>query len=483
MNYYLGIDCGGTFIKSAIFDVSGNMIACSRENVPVISEKSGYAERDMNDLWAICATVIRKTIEKSKLSSEQIKAIGISAQGKGLFLLDQDNNPLGKAILSSDQRALEIVKGWQKEEIPEKLYPITRQTLWTGHPVSILRWIKEFEPERYQKIGSILMSHDYLRFCLTGELSCEETNISESNLYNMNTGKYDPYLAELFGLEGVISKLPKIISANEVAGYVTKEAAELTGLAMGTVVVGGLFDVVSTALCADLDDETKLNAVLGTWSVVSGITAEIDPHQELPFVYGRHAESGKFIVHEASPTSAGNLEWFVKQWNLDYQEINNSISTLEPATSSVLFVPFLYGSNAGLGMQGGFYGIQSHHTQAHLLQAIYEGVLFSLMHHLDRMLQRFPQAKILRVTGGPAKSNIWLQMLADFTGMRLEIPQVEETGCFGAALMAMQGIEEKNHSFKAKPMKVVEPNPPYFAAYQAKYQRYKQLTNALKAML
>ncbi|MDP9500062.1 carbohydrate kinase [Bisgaard Taxon 45] len=483
MNYYLGIDCGGTFIKAALFDKSGKMFSCVRENVQVISEQAGYAERDMDELWQICAKVIRKTIETSQINATQIKGIGISAQGKGAFLLDQHNNPLGRAILSSDQRALAIVKQWQNQGIPERLYPITRQTLWTGHPVSILRWIKEHEPERYQKIGAVLMSHDYLRFCLTGELYCEETNISESNLYNMNTGNYDAHLATLLGLDGIIDKLPPIIPANQIAGYVTKEAAELTGLTVGTAVVGGLFDVVSTALCANLDDETKLNAVLGTWSVVSGVTANIDQQQTIPFVYGCYAESGKFLVHEASPTSAGNLEWFVKQWHLDYEHINQMIATLEPASSSVLFVPFLYGSNAGLGMQASFYGMQAHHTQAHLLQAIYEGVLFALMNHLERMQKRFPQAKILRVTGGPTKSPIWRQMLADFTGMRLEIPQVEETGCLGAAFMAMQGVNESADIFNGQSMLYVEPNPIYFEAYQTKYQRYKQLTEALKAML
>lgn len=484
MNYYLGIDCGGTFIKAALFNTDGEMLSCVRENVNVISEQAGYAERDMHELWQVCANVIRQTIENSQISPSHIKGVGISAQGKGAFLLDQQNKPLGHAILSSDQRALDIVKQWQKEGIPEKLYPITRQTLWTGHPVSILRWVKDNQPERYQQIGSVLMSHDYLRYCLTGKLFCEETNISESNLYNMVTGQYDPVLADLLGLSGIIDKLPPIIAANQIAGYITPEAAALTGLCVGTAVVGGLFDVVSTALCADLDDETKLNAVLGTWSVVSGITDHIDDSQTLPFVYGRYAQSEKLIIHEASPTSAGNLEWFVKQWHLDYQQINQLVSELEPAASSVLFVPFLYGSNAGLGMQAGFYGLQAHHTQAHLLQAIYEGVLFSLMHHLNRMLQRFPAATLLRVTGGPTKSKIWLQMLADFTGMKLDVPQIEETGCLGAALMAMQGTGESTTDvFQAQTMFSVEPNPIYFTAYQQKYQRYQQLTEALKAMI
>ncbi|QIW16638.1 carbohydrate kinase [Pasteurellaceae bacterium RH1A] len=480
MNYYLGIDCGGTFIKASLFDQAGKMAACVRENVPVISERAGRAERDMSQLWQVCAEVVRKTVAESQIEPSQIVGVGISAQGKGAFLLDKQNQPLGRAILSSDQRSLEIVKQWQAEGIPEKLYPHTRQTLWTGHPVSILRWIKENEPERYAQIGSVLMSHDYLRFCLTGQLHCEETNISESNLYNMNTGQYDPTLAELLGIPEMIDCLPPVIGSNEVAGFITEEAAKLTGLALGTPVVGGLFDVVSTAICAELDDESKLNVVLGTWSVVSGITDHIDPNQSLPFVYGRYAEAGKFIVHEASPTSAGNLEWFTKQWsNLSYDQINKGIAELPPAASSVLFVPFLYGSNAGLGMQAGFYGMQSYHSQFHLLQAIYEGVLFSLMHHLNRMLQRFPKTQVLRVTGGPAKSAVWMQMLADLTGMKLEIPQVEETGCFGAALMAMQKPLENLGQKTA--MQTFEPNPANFAAYQSKYRQYQRLVKALQA--
>lgn len=484
MNYYLGIDCGGTFIKGALFDEMGKMISVVRQNVEVISEQAGYAERDMTQLWNVCAEVIRQVIAKSTLDPNAIKGVGISAQGKGAFLLDKQHQPLGRAILSSDQRSIDIVKQWQEQNIPQQLYPITRQTLWTGHPVSILRWIKEHQPERYAKIGSVLMSHDYLRFCLTGELSCEETNISESNLYNMATGKYDESLATLLGIEDIFDKLPPIISPDHIAGFVTQDAAMKTGLVVGTPVVGGLFDVVSTALCAGLDDETTLNVVLGTWSVVSGITDTIDATKQLPFVYGRYAQQHKYIVHEASPTSSGNLEWFVKQWNLNYDQINQSIATLPAAKSSVFFIPFLYGSNAGLGMKAGFYGMQSYHTQPHLLQAIYEGVLFSLMYHLERMFVRFPQVNVLRITGGPTKSDVWMQMLADLTGMRLEIPATEETGCLGAALMAMQAdnINLSEINILGEQVKHVFPNQANFQNYQDKYQRYKKLVEVLKAL-
>ncbi|WP_256817142.1 FGGY family carbohydrate kinase, partial [Rodentibacter caecimuris] len=191
MDYYLGIDCGGTFIKAILVDSAGNILSSSRQNSPILSEKEGYAERDMTKLWLDCVKVIKTVIAKANISPKQVKSIGISAQGKGVFLLDKEKKPLGNAIISSDQRARDIVKNWEKQHIHHWLYQKTYQPLWAGHPVSILRWLKENNPDLYKNIGTVLMSHDYLRFCLTGKLHCEETNISESNLYNMTAKAYD----------------------------------------------------------------------------------------------------------------------------------------------------------------------------------------------------------------------------------------------------------------------------------------------------
>ena len=198
--------------------------------------------------------------------------------------------------------------------------------------------------------------------------------------------------------------------------------------------------MVSTALCAGLEDEFTLNAVMGTWAVTSGITHGLRDGEAHPYVYGRYVNDGQFIVHEASPTSSGNLEWFTAQWGeISFAEINQAVASLPKAGGDLFFLPFLYGSNAGLEMTSGFYGMQAIHTRAHLLQAIYEGVVFSHMTHLNRMRERFTDVHTLRVTGGPAHSDVWMQMLADVSGLRIELPQVEETGCFGAALAARVG--------------------------------------------
>nr|WP_314417497.1 FGGY-family carbohydrate kinase [uncultured Erwinia sp.] len=487
MSYWLGLDCGGTFIKAGLYDASGREQAVARQNLPVLVPEPGRAERDMYQLWQVAASVIRQVLENGGTDAADVRGMGISAQGKGLFLLDKQGQPLGNGILSSDRRALELVQRWQREGVPQALYPVTRQTLWTGHPVSLLRWVKEHEPERYAAIGSVMMAHDYLRFCLTGERACEETNISESNLYDMQQGDWSPALAEQLDIAEILPALPPIVGSSAVAGHITAAAAAQCGLAEGTPVVGGLFDVVSTALCAGLYDDTRLNAVMGTWSVTSGITDCLSDEVDYPFVYGRYAIDGQYIVHEASPTSAANLEWFCQQWGIDdYAQLNQWVAELPPAASSLLFVPFLYGNNAGANLHASFYGLQAGHQRGHLVQAIYEGVVFSHLTHLNRILKRFPNVSALRLTGGPTRSAEWMQMFADISGLPVEIPQIEESGCLGAALVAMTGTgahPSLQQAQRALDPAIVSywPDAARHALYQKKYARYQKLITALIA--
>ncbi|WP_312951470.1 FGGY-family carbohydrate kinase [Superficieibacter sp.] len=484
--FWLGIDCGGTYLKAGLYDRAGHEHGIARQPLKTLSPQLGYAERDMAALWQHCATTIASLLQKTGIAGDQICGVGISAQGKGLFLLDKDDRPLGHAILSSDRRALDIVRRWQQDGIPETLYPTTRQTLWTGHPASLLRWIKENEPQRYASIGCVMMGHDYLRWCLTGVKGGEESNISESNLYNMNSGGYDPCLTRWLGISEIDHALPPVVGSAEICGEITAQAAALTGLTAGTPVVGGLFDVVSTALCAGLQDEHTLNAVMGTWAVTSGIAHGLRHHEKHPYVYGRYVNDGEYIVHEASPTSSGNLEWLTAQWpDLSFAQINAAVASLPKAGSDLLFLPFLYGSNAGLEMTSGFYGMQAMHSRAHLLQAVFEGVVFSHMTHLNRMRERFNDVRALRVTGGPAHSDVWMQMLADVSGLPLELPQLEETGCFGAALAAQvgTGLHASFHAAQRSltySLRTFTPDPAAQAAYQRKYHRYQILIEALQ---
>lgn len=490
MNYYIGLDSGGTFMKAALFDAKGRQIALSRVSAQVINSQAGWVERELDALWEDAKSAISKLLAQTDIAREQIRGISISAQGKGVYLLDKHKKNLRNGIMSSDSRSLSIVKAWQEQNIPEKIYPITLQTLWTGHPVSILRWLKEHEPDNYKNIGAILMAHDYLRFRFTGECHAELTNISESNLFNAHTGSYDPELLDIFGINEVESALMPVLKSHQIGGYISQSIAKETGLAEGTPVFAGLFDVVSTAICSGINAEAdSLNYVMGTWSVTSGITSEITKANH-NFVYGHYIADHQYIIHEASPTSASNYEWFVdylgQEGKFDHQQNQALVAALPAASTSLYFVPFLYGSNMGLGIKSGFYGLQAHHNKGHIIQAIWEGILFCHNVHLDRMRLRFPNAKSLKITGGPSSSLVWMQMLADLTGLKVELSNVNETGALGAALIAMVGAGEYASIEQAlSKMEITTrslmPNPENFQKYQDKYKKYLKLVSLFKS--
>jgi L-xylulokinase len=487
MPHYLGMDYGGTFLKAGVYDDAGRERGITRRSVAVITRRPGWTEKDMPALWQAASEVIRDVLATSGVPAADVAAVGISSHGKGLYLLDREDRPLGLGILSSDQRAVERVRRWEREGLPAALYPLTLGGLWTGHPVSLLRWMKDEEPDTYRSIGTVLMGHDFLRFCMTGRKGCEVTNICQSNLYNMREGRYDERLAAMFGIPEVMGALPPVVGSTEAAGGVTSKAARETGLKEGTPVVGGLFDVVSSCLCAGIEDERRLNAVMGTWSITTGVTRRLETELGYHFLYGRYPEPGYYFVHEGSPTSAGNLEWFAEQFGkLDYPAMNSAVGALDKAGTDLFFVPFLYGTNAGLGMTAGFYGLSALHTRDHLLQAVYEGVVYCHLVHLDRMRRLFPEVVALRVTGGPARSAVWMQMLADASGLVVEVPQVEETGCLGAAIAASVGAGTFDSTWQAMrafrlPVRTFEPDREAQPRYADKSRRYRNFVSALEA--
>jgi L-xylulokinase len=488
---FLGLDSGGTFIKAAVYDASMKELAVARRGAAILAPRPGWAERDLEELWRDACLVIREAVARAGVAAADIAGVGISAQGKGLYILDKAGRPLERGVVSADQRAMKQVRLWQRNGVPGRLYPLTRQTLWTGHPATLLRWFRDNDPATYSRIGKIQMAHDLLRYRMTGEVACELTNISESNLYNMNSGRYDEALFDLLGIPEALSFMPPIVGSTETAGKITAAAAEATGLAKGTPVAGGLFDVVSTAICAGLADGSKLNAVMGTWSIATGLAEALTDDPEYNYVYGRHPDPGLYIAHDASPTSAANLQWLLDAFpfgqETDFSVLNAQVEALPKATGGVLFLPFITGSNAGLGMKGGLYGLQAAHGRAHVVQAVMEGIVFSLNVHLRRIRRLFPDATALRATGGPARSRPWMRMLADLSGLPVELPTVEETGCTGSALAAATGAGEFASMTEAAGRfsgngGVVQPDASARDAYLEKERRYQRLVAAVRAM-
>lgn len=233
--YVMSIDNGLTTTKAVIFNLDGHEIAAGVVDT-VIENKGDWAEIDMELQWKNTVSVIQAVLAKSGINAAEIIGIGNSGHGAGVYLLDQYGSPVRKAISSMDGRAADIIENWRRNGITN--YSLTYQNMWLGQPVPLLYWLKQNEPANYQKVHTILMAKDWIRYRLTGELNLEYTDASNSGLVNLMAKALDPEIFGPYGVSENYDKLPPLRKSMAIAGFVTKKAALETGLKEQTPVMG-----------------------------------------------------------------------------------------------------------------------------------------------------------------------------------------------------------------------------------------------------
>ncbi|ELU1435617.1 carbohydrate kinase [Providencia rettgeri] len=485
--FFMGVDLGGTVIKAGVYTPEGQEIVVAEHPFPTESPEAGFSERNMDVLWEAACSVIREAIKNSRLNASQISGVSFSSHGKGLYLLDKHGKPVRNGIVSSDSRAQAIVDEWHKNGTADKAYPLSLQQLWASHPVALLRWLKENEPDNYRSTGHVLMVHDYIRYRLTDQIACEETNISGSQLFNQTKSSYDPSLCKLFGIDEVNDKLAPVINSAQLTGTVTHKAAAECGLTEGTPVFGGFFDVVGAALASGVNQKDKLSAVAGTWTISTRVFDEIIP-SDYPYVWSKYCIPGTYFVHEGSPTSASNLAWFTRhffnQRLQDYEVLNHCVAEGATRQNDILFFPWLYGSNYHSNLHGGLLGLSSHHTDADIVYAIYQGIVFSHLLHQDRIVGLDNTTESIRFTGGPTHSPLWMQMFCDASNLPLDVVNIQQSGCQAAALCAAvgtgyySGFDVAISASTAK-MTTYQPNAVGHQQLRDKFARFKSVADAL----
>jgi L-xylulokinase len=225
---------------------------------------------------------------------------------------------------------------------------------------------------------------------------------------------------------------------------VTAGAAAATGLAEGTPVVGGLFDVIASALGSGASAPGEASIIAGTWSINQVIAAKAISDPRVFMVSAFAAD--RFMAIESSATSAANLEWYVRELvergghhDDPFGACNAKVASVTPAPDDPFFHPFLYGSGQGAFMRAGFYGLAGWHTEGHLLRALLEGVAFEHRRHVDVLRAAGLRFDGATLSGGGARSAVWPQMLSDILGIPMTTAACTETGALGAAIAAGVG--------------------------------------------
>jgi L-xylulokinase len=493
--YLLGIDNGGTVVKAAVVASHGRELAVAARKTESLAPSPGWVEFDAEALWQATAAAVRRAIDKAGIPPDKIAAVACTGHGNGVYLVDAEGHPVRNAIFSADARARAYVERWTAEGIDRAVRPKTMQSLWPGQPNALLAWLADHEPSVARRTRWCLMCKDYTRMRLTGEAFAEQTDMSGTSLLDVGTGQYDAGLLDAFGIGAWSEKLPPLRLSSDVCGRVTRSAADATGLAPGTPVAGGLFDIDACALSSALLDENQLGMTFGTWGINQYVSST--PVVDNVFMTSRYCVPGYYLMLEGSATSAANLEWFLAQFfrgeaestleagHDPYAQVNAWVEQTAAAETGLLFLPFLYGSSVGADATGCLVGLSARHDRRHIARAIYEGVVFGHLLHLERLLAVRAMPQTIRASGGAARSDVWMQMAADVFQCPVEVPDGMELGALGAAMCAAVAVGlHADYPAACAAMtrcsRRFTPQADFAKTYAAKYQRFTRLLGALE---
>lgn len=435
MSYLLGIDAGNTVVKAVLFDLDGRMLARAALDGQSRHPQPGHVERDIAELWRNAAVVIRRCLEEAGVSGAEVAAIGTAGHGNGLYLLDTDNQPL-IGIQSIDNRAAELAAD-MRDWVGDAVYPLCLQKPWPAQTATLLAWVKRHRPEIYAKAGTVLLCKDVMTFALTGERVSDYSDMSGCGLLRLPQRGYDRALLGDYGLEDAAHLLPALVESDAVAGHITEQMADASGLTAGTPVAGGFFDVVASMIGSGAHDIGEAAIVAGTWGINQVVRGS-------PLVDDRifHASTwrpDRYIAIESSATSAVNLEWYVREFGdghgpAAFEACNQLVATVTPGVELPLFHPFLFGSATHPDARGGFFGLAGWHGKAEMLYALYEGVAFEHRRHIERLRAAGASFETAALSGGGSRSTVWCQMFADIIGVPVTVAECQETGALGAAI-------------------------------------------------
>ena len=495
-NYVLGIDNGGTVIKAALFDPDGKEIAVASRQTAVLNPRPGYTERDMEELWEQNCACVRQVLADSGVDPAAVAGVGVCGHGKGLYAWGKNGKPAYNGIISTDNRAWQYPEKWKKEGTFDALYPRLCQQIMACQPVSLLAWMKDHERAAYDSIRWVFSVTDYIRFRLSGEAYSEATNISGSGLMNVRDVKIDGDMLEAFGIGEAYAMIPPLRYSADPCGKISGEAARLTGLSEGVRVAGGMFDIDACAVAMSITEPEQFCTITGTWSInefiapapVTGTCIAMNSLYAIP---------GWYLLEESSATGVGNLEWLIRnmfehepvpEGKKIYAWLDEKASSIDPATSDVYFLPFLYGSNRHPLAKAGFVGLTSYHSKYHILRALYEGAAFSAKHHIDKLLSVRSRPQAVRLAGGAANSSLWVRIYADVLELPVEtVSGVRELGALGAAMAAAvsTGLFADYRGAAAAMVRIsapVAPDANLFSVYRKKYETYESVCGALDSV-
>jgi xylulokinase len=471
----VGLDVGTTGVKALAVAEHGEVVGRAEVGYELSTPRPGWAEQNPEDWW-------RATQEALEgLGADEVSGIGLSGQMHGLVALDADEQILRPAILWNDQRTGEQVREIEERIGLERLIAATGNRALTGFTAPKLLWLREHEPAVYERIAHILLPKDYVRLRLCGERAIDVADASGTLLFDVAHRRWSDEVCDALDIDR--GWLPRALESPEVSG----ETGE------GIPVAAGAGDQAAGALGVGVVEAgAPLSVVLGTSGVVFCALPEFAADEEARVHAFCHAVPETWHAMGVMLSAAGSLAWLRSTVapGGDYGELVGEAAGWKPGTEGLTFLPYLAGErtpHADPDARGAFTGLGLRHDRGALVRAVLEGVAYGLRDSLDLIAGLGPLPDRGRVSGGGARSEEWLRIVASVLELPLERTAADEGAAFGAALLGgvaggLWASPREAAEAAVRPTATVEPVADWVQPYRDGRERFRALYPALSAL-
>jgi xylulokinase len=496
-SFVLGIDLGTSGVKVLLrpthLSVEDGETVEATVEYPLSFPHPGWSEQNPEDWWDGTVRAIRAVLDRGNVHGHHIAGLALSGQMHGATLLDEHGAVLRPCILWNDQRSAP-----QCTEILDRV-GLAQLLAWVANPALAgftapkLLWVREHEPDVYSRVSTVFLPKDYINFRLTGERSTEYSDASGTLLFDVAGRRWSDEMLHAFDIP--LRILPDALPSTAVMGRVSAEAANLTGLKIGTPVVAGGADNACAAVGAGIVAPGDVLTSLGTSGTVVAPVAspQVDPGGRLHTFC--HAVPDVWYLMGVVLSAGGSLRWFRDVLAGDvraragaegrdpYDLLMEEAERVPAGSARLIFLPYLTGERTPHGdalARAVFFGLSPAHTRGHLFRSVVEGVTFALADSAAIMRELGMEISTVHVTGGGARSSLWRQILADVFASHVSLAHGSAGPALGAAVLAAVGIG----AFASVPEAVqqlgshdvgLDPRPQFVPLYRSYHALYDSL--------
>ena len=487
--YLLGIDIGTSSCKVALFEPDGTVAATGGSDYPVSYPRRGWAEQDPRDWWEGVCRAVREMIDENGIDPADIAGIGTDGQSWSAIALDREGNVLCPTPIWTDTRSEAVCRETAARLTEEKIFSVCGNPAQPGYTWPKILWYREHRPEVFEKTEKILQSNSYIVYRMTGEITQDLSQGYGLACFDMRKGCWDDEACAELGIPRKF--LPDLMPCHRIAGRLTKEAAEQTGLKEGIPVAAGGLDAACGTLGAGVVSPGQTQEQGGQ---AGGMSICIDRYAADPsLILGFHVVPGRWLLQGGTTGGGGALKWLRETMcpELSFEEMSDLAEKAPAGSGGAVFLPYMAGERSPVWNPeacGVFFGLNFSTTRGQMIRACMEGVAYALRHNLETAEAAGARAETLRAMGGSANSRVWTQIKADVTGHGIEVPASDTATTLGAAILAGVGTgvygsfeEAAERTIRVK--KTFTPDPEKRAVYDRGYETYRKLYPALEEIM